>query len=109
MRSKNMLNKPLALSLVAATIFFAPVAAFAGDQEQYNEQTTYQNGAAINGGTNVQTSETRSYQEQIQINNEDYNDDYYRRGRDDYYRRDRYDDDYYYRRDRDDDYYYYGR
>jgi hypothetical protein len=103
-----MLNKPLAFGLVAATIFIAPAAAFAGDQEQYNRQTTYQNGAAINGGTNVQTSETRNYQEQIQINGEDYNDDYYRRGRDDYYRRDR-DDDYYYRRDRDDDYYYYGR
>ncbi|WP_315788931.1 hypothetical protein [Fischerella sp. JS2] len=101
-----MLNKPLALSLVAATMLIAPAAAFAGDQEQYNEQTTYQNGAAINGGTNVQTSETRSYQEQIQINGDDYyNDDYYRRGRDDYYRRDR-NDDYYYRRDRDDDYYY---
>ncbi|MCP6761327.1 MAG: hypothetical protein NHB32_21915 [Fischerella sp. CENA71] len=105
-----MLNKSFAFGLVAATMLIAPTAALAGDQEQYNRQTTYQNGAAINGGTNVQTSETRSYQEQIQINDDDDydNDDYYRRGRDDYYRRDRNDDDYYHR-DRDDDYYYYGR
>ncbi len=105
-----MLKKFFAFGLVAFAILIAPTVANADDQEQYNQQTTEQNGAAINGSTNVQTSDTRSYQEQIQINGR--RSDYYRpnRHRDHYYRRD-YDRDDYYRRDhdRDDDYYYYHR
>ncbi|NWF62584.1 MAG: hypothetical protein HXY43_25955 [Fischerella sp.] len=102
-----MSNKSLAFGLVAAAILLAPTTAIADDQSQYNEQRTYQNGAAIDGSINVQNSETRSYQEQIQRN--DSRRDYYRRKYDGrYYDRDRdYDDDdrYYHRPD----YYYYGR
>ncbi|MCX7596282.1 MAG: hypothetical protein N2235_21500 [Fischerella sp.] len=103
-----MLKKPLAFGLVAAAMLIAPTAAIADDQWQYNEQRTYQNGAAIDRSTNVQTSETRSYQQQTQINDKNYRDGYYRpyrRYRDgDYYRRDR-DYDYYRRRyDYDDDF-----
>ncbi|WP_026733750.1 hypothetical protein [Fischerella sp. PCC 9605] len=104
-----MSNKSLAFGLVAAAMLLAPTTAIADDQSQYNEQRTYQNGAAIDGSINVQNSETYSSQEQIQRNDNNYDDGYYRRPRKDdgYYRRYRdYDDDRDYRY-RDD--YYYGR
>jgi len=108
-----MLNKSLAFGLVATAMLVAPTAAIAGDQEQYNNQRAYQNGAAVDGSTNVQKSESRNYQQQIQRNRRErdgYGDGYYYREHDGYgdgyYRRHRDRDDYYHRdRDRDDYYY----
>jgi hypothetical protein len=97
---KSMLKKSLTFALVATAILLAPSAAFAGGQEQYNEQRTYQSGAAVDGSTNIQNSENRNDQEQVQRNRRDYGP----RNRDNVRYRDR---DYYNRyrnRDRDRDY-----
>lgn len=75
-----MLNKSLAFGLVAAAMLFAPTTALAGKQEQYNQQRTHQNGAAIDHSVNDQNSESRNYQEQTQDNRR------YRNGNRDYYR-----------------------
>ena len=60
-----MLKKTFAFGLLAAALTIAPSAAFAG-QYQENIQVTEQNGAAINGSTNAQTSTSVNVQEQIQ-------------------------------------------
>ena len=62
-----MLNKSLALGLLAAGLMIAPTAAFAGgaDQSQNNVQTTEQNGAATNGSVNAQESNSINVQRQI--------------------------------------------
>jgi hypothetical protein len=57
-----MLNKTVAFSLLAAAIVLIPTTVFAG--EQYNEQVTVQEGAAMNNGTNVQRNTNISVQRQ---------------------------------------------
>ncbi|MBW4445462.1 MAG: hypothetical protein KME38_00925 [Spirirestis rafaelensis WJT71-NPBG6] len=57
--------KNLAFGILAATLAIAPGAAFAG-QGQSNVQVTEQNGSAINGSTNAQTSTSTNVQQQIQ-------------------------------------------
>ncbi len=57
-----MLNKTVAFSLLAAAIVLIPTTAFAG--EQYSEQVTVQEGAALNSGTNVQRNSNISVQRQ---------------------------------------------
>jgi len=57
--------KNLAFGLLAATLAVAPGAAFA-DQGQSNVQVTEQNGSAINGSTNAQSSSSTNVQQQIQ-------------------------------------------
>jgi|GEM_PF-694648 len=66
-RSKKMLNKSLALGLLAAGLMIAPTAAFASgaSQSQNNVQNTEQNGAATNGSTNAQESNSINVQRQI--------------------------------------------
>jgi hypothetical protein len=61
-----MLNKSITLGLLAFGLMVAPTAAFAG-QSQNNVQTTDQNGAAINGSTTAQSSESINNQVQNQI------------------------------------------
>ncbi|MBD2773839.1 hypothetical protein [Iningainema tapete] len=70
-----MLKKTLALGLVAAAMLIAPTTAQANDQDQYNQQITEQDGKAIDYSTNVQNAESSNNQEQYQENR-------YRRGRD---------------------------
>ncbi|MBW4588953.1 hypothetical protein G7B40_027205 [Aetokthonos hydrillicola Thurmond2011] len=61
-----MLNKTVVFGLIAAGLMIAPTAAFAGsDQSQTNVQTTEQNGAATNGSTNAQSSNSVNVQKQI--------------------------------------------
>lgn len=62
-----MLNKSLAFGLMAAGLMIAPTAAFANgaSQSQNNVQTTEQNGAATNGSTNAQESNSINVQRQI--------------------------------------------
>jgi hypothetical protein len=62
-----MLNKSIALGLLAFGLMVAPSTAFAG-QSQGNIQTTGQNGAASNGSTTAQTSESINRQVQAQVN-----------------------------------------
>ncbi|MBF2017487.1 MAG: hypothetical protein IGS23_20220 [Rivularia sp. T60_A2020_040] len=61
-----MLKKSLAFGLLAAGLMVAPGAAFADSQSQNSNQNTVQNGTAINGSTNAQSSESLNIQEQIQ-------------------------------------------
>ena len=61
-----MLKKSLALGLFAAGLMVAPGAALADYQSQNNNQSTVQQGVAIDGSTNAQSSESLSIQEQIQ-------------------------------------------
>ncbi|MEB3216467.1 MAG: hypothetical protein VKN72_09570 [Nostocales cyanobacterium 94392] len=61
-----MLKKSLAFGLLAAGLMVAPGAAFANSQSQNSNQHTVQNGTAINGSTNAQSSESLNIQEQIQ-------------------------------------------
>ncbi|MBE9212195.1 hypothetical protein IQ247_05630 [Plectonema cf. radiosum LEGE 06105] len=61
-----MFNKSLAFGLLAAGLMIAPGAAFANSQSQNSNQNTVQNGTAINGSTNAQSSESLNIQEQIQ-------------------------------------------
>ena len=62
-----MLNKSLAFGLLAAGLMIAPTAAFAGgsNQSQDNQQSTVQNGAATNGSTSAQESNSVNVQRQI--------------------------------------------
>ncbi|MDF5722381.1 MAG: hypothetical protein PUP91_18205 [Rhizonema sp. PD37] len=62
-----MLKKSLALGLLAFGLMVAPTTAFAG-QSQGNVQSTEQNGAATNGSTTAQTSESINNQVQAQVN-----------------------------------------
>jgi hypothetical protein len=57
--------KNFAFGILAAAIAIAPGAAFAG-QSQSNVQHTTQEGAAINGSTNAQSSVSSNRQQQIQ-------------------------------------------
>ncbi|MGI2903569.1 hypothetical protein [Tolypothrix sp. VBCCA 56010] len=57
--------KNFAFGLLAAALAVAPGAAFAG-QSQSNVQVTTQEGAAINGSTNAQSSTSINNQQQIQ-------------------------------------------
>ena len=57
--------KNFAFGILAAAIAVAPGAAFAG-QGQSNVQVTEQNGAAIDGSTNAQSSTSTNVQQQIQ-------------------------------------------
>ncbi|MBW4566577.1 MAG: hypothetical protein KME31_00745 [Tolypothrix carrinoi HA7290-LM1] len=57
--------KNFAFGILAAAIAIAPGAAFAG-QSQSNVQITEQNGTAINGSTNAQSSTSTNVQQQIQ-------------------------------------------
>jgi hypothetical protein len=57
--------KNFAFGILAAALAVAPGAAFAG-QAQSNVQSTTQNGAAINGSTNAQSSTSTNRQQQIQ-------------------------------------------
>ncbi|MBD2608429.1 hypothetical protein H6G81_28900, partial [Scytonema hofmannii FACHB-248] len=61
--------KNFAFGILAAAIAIAPGAAFAG-QSQSNVQVTTQDGAAINGSTNAQTSTSTNVQQQIQRANQ---------------------------------------
>ncbi|MDF5719328.1 MAG: hypothetical protein PUP91_02310 [Rhizonema sp. PD37] len=61
-----MLNKSIALGLLAFGLMVAPTTAFAG-QSQNNVQTTEQSGAATNGSTTAQSSESINNQVQSQI------------------------------------------
>jgi hypothetical protein len=70
--------KNFAFGILAAAIAIAPGAAFAG-QSQSNVQVTTQDGAAINGSTNAQTSTSVNVQQQIQRANQAGN--RYNRGR----------------------------
>ena len=56
--------KNFAFGILAAALTIAPGAAFAGSQS--NSQVTEQNGAAVNGSTNAQTSTSVNVQNQIQ-------------------------------------------
>jgi len=59
-----MLHKSLAFGLLAAGLILAPKVAFADTySSQTSVQTTEQNGAAIDGSTNVQSSQTTSFQQ----------------------------------------------
>jgi hypothetical protein len=61
-----MFNKSLVFGLLAAGLMVAPTAAFAGsNQSQSNVQSTEQNGAATNGSTNAQESNSVNVQNQI--------------------------------------------
>ncbi|MGI2903570.1 hypothetical protein [Tolypothrix sp. VBCCA 56010] len=57
--------KNLTFSILAAAIAIAPGAAFAG-QSQSNVQITQQEGVAIDGSTNAQSSTSTNVQQQIQ-------------------------------------------
>jgi hypothetical protein len=59
-----MLHKSLAFGLLAAGFIIAPKAAFADTyQSQTSVQTIEQNGAAIDGSTNVQSSQITNFQQ----------------------------------------------
>ncbi len=60
-----MFKKSFAFGLLAA-VMVAPGAAFADSQSQNNNQHTIQEGTAIGGSTNAQSSESLNIQEQIQ-------------------------------------------
>ena len=61
-----MLKKSLALGFLAAGLMIAPGTALAGVQSQNSNQHTIQDGTAIGGSTNAQSSESLNVQEQIQ-------------------------------------------
>jgi hypothetical protein len=70
--------KKVTFGILAAALVIAPGAAFAG-QSQSNVQVTEQNGAAIDGSTNAQSSTSTNVQQQIQRANQAGN--RYNRGR----------------------------
>jgi hypothetical protein len=70
--------KKVAFGILAAALVVAPGAAFAG-QGQSNVQVTEQDGAAIDGSTNAQSSTSTNVQQQIQRANQVGN--RYNRGR----------------------------
>ncbi|WP_414622212.1 hypothetical protein [Calothrix sp. CCY 0018] len=61
-----MFNKTLGFGLLAAALMVAPGAALANNQSQNSNQQTVQNGTAIDGSVNAQSSESLNVQEQIQ-------------------------------------------
>ncbi|MEO1377815.1 MAG: hypothetical protein AAFW70_26765 [Cyanobacteria bacterium J06635_10] len=61
-----MFKKSLAFGLLAAGLMVAPGAAFADTQSQNSNQSTIQQGTAIDGSVNAQSSESLNVQEQIQ-------------------------------------------
>ena len=61
-----MFKKSLAFGLLAAGLMVAPGAAFADSLVQNSTQNTVQEGTAINGSVNAQSSESLNVQEQIQ-------------------------------------------
>ena len=62
-----MFNKSIAFGLVAASLMIVPTAAFAGGrQSQDNSQVTIQEGAAVDGSTNAQTSRSVNVQNHTQ-------------------------------------------
>ena len=61
-----MLKKSLALGFLAAGLMVAPGAALADVQSQNSTQNTIQEGTAINGSVNAQSSESLNVQQQIQ-------------------------------------------
>ncbi|MGB3757754.1 MAG: hypothetical protein WBA07_15475 [Rivularia sp. (in: cyanobacteria)] len=61
-----MFKKSFGFGLLAAGLMVAPGAALADVQTQNSNQQTVQNGTAINGSVNAQSSESLSVQEQIQ-------------------------------------------
>jgi len=61
-----MLNKSFGFGLLAAALMVAPGAAFANTQSQNSNQHTVQNGTAIDGSVNAQSSESLNVQDQIQ-------------------------------------------
>ncbi len=62
-----MLNKSLALGFLAAGLMIAPGMAFADSQIQNNVQITTQNGGAVRGSINAQSSEALSIQQQVKL------------------------------------------
>ncbi|MGI2909690.1 hypothetical protein, partial [Tolypothrix sp. VBCCA 56010] len=74
--------KNFAFGILAAALAIAPGAAFAG-QSQSNVQVTTQEGAAIDGSTNAQSSTSSNRQQQIQNAQKKaggYYSPYYRKG-----------------------------
>ncbi|MGB3641199.1 MAG: hypothetical protein WBA39_27005 [Rivularia sp. (in: cyanobacteria)] len=61
-----MFKKSLGFGLLAAALMVAPGAAFANTQSQNSNQQTVQNGTAIDGSVNAQSSESLNVQEQTQ-------------------------------------------
>jgi hypothetical protein len=62
----TMFKKSFGFGLLAAGLMVAPGAALADVQTQNSNQHTVQNGTAINGSVNAQSSESLNVQEQIQ-------------------------------------------
>ena len=60
-----MLNKSFGFGLLAAGLMIAPGAALADVQSQNSNQHTVQNGTAVNGSVNAQSSDSLNVQEQI--------------------------------------------
>ena len=75
-----MLKKSLAFGLLAAGLMVAPGAALADTQSQNSNQHTVQQGTAIDGSTNAQSSESLNVQEQIQKRREGVRRGSYRHG-----------------------------
>ena len=61
-----MFKKSFGFGLLAAGLMFAPGAALADVQTQNSTQNTIQDGTAINGSVNAQSSESLNVQEQMQ-------------------------------------------
>jgi hypothetical protein len=62
----TMFKKSFAFGLLAAGLMVAPGAALAGSQSQNSSQQTVQNGTAVNGSVNAQSSDSLNVQEQIE-------------------------------------------
>lgn len=62
-----MLKKSLAFGLLAAGLMIAPGTAFADSQRQETVQINTQQGTAINGSVNAQSTEALNIQEQVKL------------------------------------------
>ncbi len=62
-----MFNKYAAFGLLAAGIMIAPSTAFADSQRQETVQITTQEGAAIGGSVNAQSSDSLNIQNQVRL------------------------------------------
>ena len=60
-----MFKKSFGFGLLAAGLMIAPGAALADVQSQNSNQHTVQNGTAVNGSVNAQSSDSLNVQEQI--------------------------------------------
>ena len=60
-----MFKKSFGFGLLAAGLMIAPGAALADVQSQNSNQHTVQNGTAVNGSVNAQSSDSLNEQEQI--------------------------------------------